>query len=233
MTKKIICNFCNKEIPEGRKGCLFCTRALQWDTRISLNEDSVINSYPKNIQKHIKKYHPTSFVGRAGKILDSWETEIKKDSKDSLFLFGETGTGKTVVACAVANFKLRNTYIDEGIFTPCRILYNVYDFFCILKSFYSKVPAVSEATEFQFLKKLEQQPLLIIDDLGVEKGTEWEMFMLYGLINNRAQEGLPTIYTSNYSLEELSIKMSNDRIVSRILLNSKVIRCSGFEGEEM
>ena len=84
-------------------------------------------------------------------------------------------------------------------------------------------------SETTILEQLENVPLLIVDDLGIEKGTEWEMYMLYGLVNNRSRELRTTIYTSNYSLEKLAEKIQNDRIVSRILSTSIVMNYTRIE----
>lgn len=207
---------------------IYLRREKDWDNKISPKDYSVVNSFPKKIRKSILKYHSDVNTGKIKNLLTAWKNSCLKEDKNSLFLYGDTGTGKTVLACAVANSWMRERYIMTATYVPFKIMYNVYDFVSKIKSFYAKNNQ-QETTEYEFLQKLETQPLLILDDLGVEKGSEWEMFMLYGLINNRSQEGLPTIYTSNYSLEELSCKMSNDRIVSRIMLTSTIIKCDGFE----
>ena len=68
--------------------------------------------------------------------------------------------------------------------------------------------------------------ILIIDDLGVEKFTDWSIENLYQLVDMRYKKMLPTIFISNLSLKDLSSKVG-DRITSRIAEMSEIIRFAG------
>ena len=57
--------------------------------------------------------------------------------------------------------------------------------------------------------------LLIMDDLGAEPRTPFYESAVYNLINSRMNMGLPTIVSSNYSVEEL-YDHYNERIISRL-----------------
>lgn len=70
--------------------------------------------------------------------------------------------------------------------------------------------------------------LLIIDDIGSEKFTEWVRERLVSIINTRVSNGLSTIYTSNLSPEELKEGLE-ERIASRILGYSGVIEIKGSD----
>lgn len=63
--------------------------------------------------------------------------------------------------------------------------------------------------------------LLILDDLGSQKQGDWQNQELYRLINTRLQDGLITIYTSNYPIDQLNV---DERIKSRILRQSIVLQ---------
>lgn len=61
--------------------------------------------------------------------------------------------------------------------------------------------------------------LLAVDDLGMERPTEWAMETLSALVDHRTSRGLPTVVTSNYPLGELRNRwggMEGNRLVSRI-----------------
>ncbi len=58
-------------------------------------------------------------------------------------------------------------------------------------------------------------PYLVLDDFGIQRNTEWEMEMLYDLIDSRYAEGRFTIITTNQSKEEVQ-ELSRGRIYSRI-----------------
>jgi DNA replication protein DnaC len=54
-------------------------------------------------------------------------------------------------------------------------------------------------------------PLLVLDDLGTENATSWAREKLFQIINYRYQERLPTVVTTNHTLDELE-----PRLVSRL-----------------
>ena len=62
-----------------------------------------------------------------------------------------------------------------------------------------------------FEQMLRKMPLLVIDDLGAQKETDYARERLYGLINYRYNELLPTIITANVGPGQL-----DDRIASRL-----------------
>jgi DNA replication protein DnaC len=68
--------------------------------------------------------------------------------------------------------------------------------------------------------------LLIIDDIGAERVTEWVRERMVSIINTRSSNGLCTIYTSNLSPKELTEELG-DRIASRVLGSSQVVEISG------
>ena len=70
--------------------------------------------------------------------------------------------------------------------------------------------------------------LLIIDDIGSEKLTEWVRERIVSIIHTRVSNGLSTIYTSNLSPEEIKAEMG-DRISSRILGGAKIVEITGAD----
>ena len=57
-------------------------------------------------------------------------------------------------------------------------------------------------SHMDILKPLLHVPVLAIDELGKERGTEWERSMLDELISRRFNSGLATLFATNYFLEE-------------------------------
>jgi len=76
------------------------------------------------------------------------------------------------------------------------------------------------------LEMLKKCKLLIIDDIGAEKVTEWVRERLVSIINTRVSGGLSTIYTSNLSPDEL-VSQFEERIASRVLGCSQIIEITG------
>lgn len=73
------------------------------------------------------------------------------------------------------------------------------------------------------LERLEQAPLLVLDDLGVEKATDWTVDRLTTLVGSRYDNELGTIVTSNYDAEQLADR-GYERIVSRLLEDGPHVR---------
>ena len=64
-------------------------------------------------------------------------------------------------------------------------------------------------------------PVLLLDDLGAEKRSEWTDEQLYRLLNYRYNEGLPTVVASNVTLDKLEPRIASrlqDASLSQIVL---------------
>ena len=84
----------------------------------------------------------------------------------------------------------------------------------------------SEQSETEIINNLSEANILILDDLGAEKSSEFALQSLYVIIDQRYSEIRPTIITSNLSLGEIAEKVG-DRIASRIAGMCKVIELKG------
>ena len=87
------------------------------------------------------------------------------------------------------------------------------------KALLDQVRAEYDGRERDALKRAERYDLLVLDDLGMERPTEWAMETISGLIDARVAEGKPIVLTSNYALGELRERwgdMEGARLVSRI-----------------
>lgn len=122
--------------------------------------------------------------------------EIKSEKKNGLFLAGPCGVGKSHLAYAVAN-----SLIERKNSVVCMTM---IDLLLKLKSSYSG----DESSEEKILKIYEDCSLLIIDDLGKEKPTEWALQMIYAIIDRRYNAFKPIIVTTNYTAKELVQKFS-------------------------
>lgn len=118
-----------------------------------------------------------------------------------LLLEGRYGCGKTHLAAAVGNWRLKNGDPVVFITTP--------DLLDHLRSAFAPDAEVGYDAVFDRLRNIA---LLILDDLGVENPSQWAKEKLFQILNHRYTAKLPTIITTNKSLEEL-----DDRISSRLL----------------
>ncbi|MBI1257445.1 MAG: AAA family ATPase [Chloroflexi bacterium] len=123
-----------------------------------------------------------------------------------LLLEGTYGCGKTHLAAAVGNERLRYEESVLFITTP--------DLLDHLRSTYG---ADSESGYDEMFDRLRNAPLMILDDLGVENPSAWAQEKLFQLLNHRYSHMLPTVITTNADLD-----MLDPRIRSR-LMDSNII----------
>jgi len=132
--------------------------------------------------------------------------DVDSSFTDSIFLTSDrSGTGKTHLAVSI----MRNL-MNQG-FLSVRFISSPYLFLEIKNSFNSE----GTETEKSIMEKFCKIPFLIIDDIGVERVTEWALQVWYMIIDRRYSEMMPTIYTSNLSVGDLAAKLDK-RIASRI-----------------
>lgn len=123
-----------------------------------------------------------------------------------LLISGPVGTGKTHLAIGIVRevMKQNEATISRFVEVPA-----------LLAEIRSGFNA-GRSTETSPMKMIEQADLLILDDLGAERVTDWVREQLYLVINERYSQMKPTIITTNDSLEELEENVSQ-RTVSRIM----------------
>lgn len=128
----------------------------------------------------------------------------------NIYLWGAAGVGKTHLATAIAR-----QFKDGWIFKPQQI--------------YRKCRGLKDGAEEQAaIDKYIKVPVLVIDDLGVDKRTDFSFSTLYEIIDGRdmaRRNGM--IITSNLSLNGLAERLGDDRIASRIAGMCRVVEIVG------
>ena len=120
------------------------------------------------------------------------------------YLWGLPGRGKTYAAASAVRLAVVSGK-NAKLVTTTDLLGSIREGF--------------DTNDFSPLARAKGYALLALDDLGVEKPTEWAMEIITTIIDARCASGLPTIITSNYSLGELRDRwggMSGMRLASRI-----------------
>lgn len=131
----------------------------------------------------------------------------------SLLILGPVGTGKTFQA-----FGAIRALSHSGVLMSWRVE-TAADIYAQLRP----RPRCDSEHEFRELASIR---LLVIDDLGAAKGSEWTEEVNYRLINYRYEHQLPTIVTSNIRGKELSANLG-ERVASRLREMSKVVALVG------
>ncbi|RNA70305.1 primosomal protein DnaI [Alteribacter keqinensis] len=124
----------------------------------------------------------------------SQETKPGEDGK-GLYITGSFGVGKTYLMGAVSNALAEREIESMIIYTP--------DFFRELKQ------GITDGSYQDKLETVKRVPVLILDDIGAETMSAWVRDDILGaLLQYRMMEKLPTVFTSNYDLDELETHLT-------------------------
>lgn len=134
---------------------------------------------------------------------------------DGLMFAGQVGSGKTFLACSIANALLKKGKVVLFVVVP--------DLLDQIRSTYDGVRYASDITEYDLVDAARQVPLLILDDLGAHNYTEWSRNKIYSIINYRLNHCLPIVVTTNITPEDLE-EYLGERTTSRLLEMCKPYR---------
>lgn len=137
---------------------------------------------------------------------DYWEKN--QQDRKGMYLWGGTGSGKTLIACIILN----ELIFKYGI--ECRYAKINMDFLNAVKDTYQK-DSEFHGQERSILLDFAAVDVLVLDDFGVQKDTEWALSKLYDLIDSRYEEEKLTLLTSNSSIADWKEK-GYGRIYSRL-----------------
>ena len=127
-----------------------------------------------------------------------------KATATGLLLWGNVGTGKSFFAGCIAN-----ALLDQGV--PVLMT----NFSRILNA----LTGMFSDDRNKYIDSLNHYSLLIIDDLGMERSTEYALEQVFNVIDARLRSNLPMIVTTNLTLDELKhpADLAHERIYSRVL----------------
>lgn len=133
---------------------------------------------------------------------DNWKQAYQDNT--GLLLFGDVGTGKSFFAGCIAN-----ALLDRDI----PVLMTNFP------SILNRLTGMFSEDRADFIASLGMYDLLIIDDLGVERNTEYAMEQMFHVIDCRYRSRKPMIITTNLKLEEIKNPpdLAHARIYDRIL----------------
>ena len=155
-------------------------------------------------------YNPKQ-IAMAKQYVRHWE-EFKKDST-GLLLWGNVGTGKSFIAGCIAN-----ALLDKGV--PV-IMTN-------FARLLNKLTDMYAGDRNTYIDSFNRYQLMIIDDLGIERNSEFAREQVFSVIDSRYRSQLPMIVTTNLTVDELMdpADLARGRIYSRVLERCLPIRVS-------
>lgn len=148
----------------------------------------------------------------AKKYVDNFE--IFREQGKGLLLYGTVGTGKSYIAACITN-----ALVEKG-----------YD---VLMTNFATIAATINgmSDKQQYYDNLNKYPLLVLDDLGIERDTAYMKEIVFNVIDSRCNANLPMIITSNLTNEELKnpADIGYQRLFSRIMGKLHPIKVEGVD----
>lgn len=186
---------------EARKDAEAATlRSLQEDRRREWLQGFDTMTFARDNGKN-----PTMAFAR--KYVDKWEDIYA--NRLSFTLSGGVGCGKTYAAAAIANEILSRGFRVWMVTAPALVDRMGFD-----------DALVSE-------NRLRSFDLVVIDDLGAERGTQYAIQKIFDAVDMRAKANLPTIITTNLNMDTDCEDLLYQRILSRVKGFAPQFRCKG------
>lgn len=141
-------------------------------------------------------------ISKAHDYVKNWDK--MKESSLGLLVWGDVGTGKSFFAGCIAN-----ALIENGV--PVLMT----NFSRILNT----LTGMISDDKNRFIDSFNKYNLLIIDDLGIERNSEFALEQVFNVIDSRYRSKLPLIITTNLTLDELKNPkdLAHARIYDRVL----------------
>ncbi len=227
-----VCAFCGGPYPDGdesgtlagRLMCGACSR--EHDQKLARERyGEIADRYPRMRRWSFDTYPDDKQATGAREQIQTWLDDLDEQWLN-VYLHGPVGTGKTGLTwCAM------RSYIDRYSYERVDFV-NVRDLLAAVRRSFSDSGAADP------LEGLAEPQLLVLDDLGAERPTEWGLDVIGTLVEERYQRECQTVVTSNYSPAELVKRLKptgsrdgviGQRIVSRLVESCMVIRLDGID----
>ena len=153
--------------------------------------------------RYIQEINGNPFYQAAGK--------VDKFYRHGPYLRGATGSGKSCQAASLMFFAMKQALQDrvkvsfDWVNVP-QLLFNIRQSFSDSEG----------GGEKHILQHYSEVGWLCLDDLGVEKSTDWVLQTLYLIVNTRYENNRPTCVTCNLDPDALAERMGDDRLASRL-----------------
>lgn len=219
----VVCQFCfgsGMEVVAG-KGARRCRCRTQQNQEKLLEAARIPRRYS---ECSLQNYYPSKGNGTQLRAFNyAFRLVREYPSVDrGLVLMGTCGVGKTHLSVAI----LRGL-IEKGI--PCLF----YEFGSLLKEIQNSYNPISQTSELKVLAPVFEAEVLVLDELGASKPTDWVRDTMMQIINTRYNDRKLTIFTTNYldgrrtEREETLEDRIGVRLRSRLFEMCKTVQIEG------
>lgn len=128
-----------------------------------------------------------------------------KSRNQGLLMWGNVGTGKSYAAACIVNYLLNAQ-------TPC-IMTSIVKILQLIQN--------NSPEENSIISRLSRVPLVVFDDFGTERNTDYALEKIYNILDSRYRSGLPMIVTTNLTFKE----MQNEADIRYSRLYDRIFEC--------
>lgn len=199
---------------EGKTATVRCLCRCKLEERKQTAEDAYRRINEERRAKWLKGYEDMTFGNSSGnptmyiaeRYIDRWPDILENGL--SFTFSGGVGCGKTYAAACIAN-ELLDRGIRVWMVSTVNLLDRMFDEADIIRN------------------RLATFELVVLDDFGAERNTEYASEKMFQIIDDRMRSRLPTIITTNIDITQPTENLTYQRIFSRLNGEAPQFRCKG------
>lgn len=215
-----VCPYCNQVVPKKRLVVLGIEKIVQPVCRCEVEawereQDEMQERYRKaeverkfaisSLGERFENCRFETFAKRPGtekafRLAYDYAERFELYGAESLLIWGDPGNGKSHLAAAICH-KLK----ERGKIPVFQTMTE------LLERIRSTFRQQSRESEREIMAALQECDLLVLDDIGAEKVTDWTLDILFRIIDGRYRAKKPTLFTTNFSPTELLHRFQPDK----------------------
>ena len=200
------CPRCN-EIEQAEKERQEMAMRVERSERARIDRRLSAGISERNCGKSFSEWHTESpDQHHALDIAKAFAANVINGGSGNLIICGSVGTGKTLLASAICEAVI--------VKKTCRMI-RVIDLVRKIKETWSRGSDISEQ---QIIDQFASVDLLVLDEVGIQFGTDTEKLFMFDVIDLRYQRNLPTVLISNLAVEDIANAVGS-RVVDRLREN--------------